>query len=206
MSENYVPVVPDGQAAVHLSWKKWVFLQVHAGVFGAHRGAEQTVLLLERICVWEGMRADVPEWCNQCLTCIRFRKRPTKTEAVAVKPTHLECWEEVMIDCEGPSNPPDSAGHHYILSYLCLLSHGVLLEPIKQLTFSEVRRAFARCVFRSGTLPLLVRSDRGPESYQGVHVISRDSAEVRYTVAASRTSSCGTCSSGGSEEFRNFVP
>ena len=31
------------------------------------------------------------------------------------------------------------------------------------LTHREVRRAFARCVFRSGALPRLLRSDRGPE-------------------------------------------
>ena len=39
----------------------------------------------------------------------------------------------------------------------------MLLEPLKSLTHSEVRRAFTRCVLRSRTLPALVRSDRGPE-------------------------------------------
>ena len=67
------------------------------------------------------------------------------------------------MDCEGQSNPPDYLGHTYILSYYCCLCHGVLLEPMKGLSAESVRRAFARCVFRSGVLPRIVRSDRGPE-------------------------------------------
>ena len=79
------------------------------------------------------------------------------------KPTHLHPWQEVMIDCEGSSQPPDAHGNKYILTYFCCLCHAVFLEPMKDLTASEVRRAFARCVFRSGTVPWLLRSDRGPE-------------------------------------------
>ena len=56
---------------------------------------------------WVTMKTDVTNWVDQCLTCIRFRRRPMKQEHVAVKPTHLHPWEEVMVDCEGPSQPPD---------------------------------------------------------------------------------------------------
>ena len=80
-----------------------------------------------------------------------------------VKPTHLHPWEEIMVDCEGPSQPPDDKGNRYVLKYFCCLSHGVLLEPMLELTAKGVRRAFARCMFRSGTLPKMLRSDRGME-------------------------------------------
>ena len=86
-----------------------------------------------------------------------------KQEQVAVKPTHLHPWEEVMVDCEGPSQPPDEKGNRYVLTYVCCLCHGVLLEPMLELTAKSVRRAFARCMFRSGTLPKLLRTDRGME-------------------------------------------
>ena len=36
------------------------------------------------------------------------------------------------------------------------------MEPLKVLTAQEVRRALARCIFRSG-VPRLIRCDRGPE-------------------------------------------
>ena len=80
------------------------------------------------------------------MTCIRFRKRATKQHSVAVKPMDSECWEEVMVDMEGPSNPPDKRGNRYVMTYICCLCHGVIFEPGERLTHSEVRRMFARCV------------------------------------------------------------
>ena len=38
--ERWVPIVPDGMATAHLTWKRWMFLQCHVGVLGAHRSAE----------------------------------------------------------------------------------------------------------------------------------------------------------------------
>ena len=109
------------------------------------------------------MSEDVKNWVKQCLTCIRFRQRPTRQETGPVKPTHLHPWQEIMVDCEGTSQPADEQGCTYSLTYWCCLCHGVLLEPLRALTAQEVRRALARCIFRSGVLPKLIRSDRGPE-------------------------------------------
>ena len=109
------------------------------------------------------MSKDVEAWTDECLTCIRFRSRPTRPEQVAVKPLDCDCWSEVMIDFEGPSNPPDRQGCKYVLTYLCCLSHAWLLEPVKYLRASEVHRASAKIMFRSCRLPDLIRSDRGPE-------------------------------------------
>ena len=109
------------------------------------------------------MKEDITAWADECITCIRFRKRPTKQDQVSVKPTHLHPWQEVMIDCEGSSHPTDAQGNAYVLTYYCCLCHGVFLEPMKNLTHSEIRRAFSRCLFRSGVIPKILRSDRGPE-------------------------------------------
>ena len=160
---TFVPVVPKGFAAANMSWRRWMFLQVHIGIFGGHRNEEKTRELLSRLAYWEDSVRDVKEWTERCITCIRFRKRPNKNEMVAVKPMRQEAWEEIMVDCEGPSNPPDLQGNIYVLTYLCLLCHGVLLEPGVNLTHLQLRRMFCRCVFRAGTLPTVLRSDRGPE-------------------------------------------
>jgi len=159
----WVPIVPDGQAAAHLSWKRWVFLQCHVGILGAHRNPEKTMLILSRQVWWQGMKADVEDWINRCITCIRFRKIPQKQEAVAVIPIDAECWEEVMVDLEGPSHPADKEGNKYTLTYICCLCYGVLTDRSAKCNSSEARRMVACCIFRSGTLPTLLRSDRGPE-------------------------------------------
>ena len=90
---------------------------------------------------WEDMAEDLGRWISKCLTCLRFSMRPTKQEQQAVKVVGGECWEEVVIDFEGPSCPPDRKGNRYTLTYVCCLCHGVLLEAIPNLTKSEVRRA-----------------------------------------------------------------
>ena len=45
---TWVPIVPEGQATGNLPWKRWLFLQCHVGVLGAHRNADKTCALLSR--------------------------------------------------------------------------------------------------------------------------------------------------------------
>ena len=47
----WVPVVPRGAATVNLSWRKWIFVQNHAGVGGAHRSEEKTYNLVSYLLV-----------------------------------------------------------------------------------------------------------------------------------------------------------
>ena len=64
---------------------------------------------------------------------------------------------------EAPSPPAGPEGQKYVMTYMRLLRHAVYLEPCSGPTANEVRQAFSRCLFRSGTLPCMLRSDRGPE-------------------------------------------
>ena len=160
---SWVPIVPDGFATGHLSWKRWIFLQCHVGLIGAHRNADKTKVIIVRQVWWLSMTEDIKQWVEKCLTCLRFRRMAQKQEAQPVIPTDAECWEEVMMDLEGPSNPPDKQGNKYSMTYICCLCHGVLTERGLVCSAIEARRMFACCAMRSGTLPTLVRSDRGPE-------------------------------------------
>ena len=108
------------------------------------------------------MRADVERWVKNCGTCLRFRSIPQKVPTGSSVPADLECWQEVMIDLEGP-NPPDRMGNRYYMTYICCLCHGVFLAGLANTEATEARRAFAICMFRSGTIPSVVRSDQGPE-------------------------------------------
>lgn len=159
----WVPIVPAGNATAVLTWRKWMLLQFHVGTMGMHRPPAKMRMMMTRVCWWPKMEEDLQRWADACLTCVRFRKRPRKQEQVAVKPVDVQGWEEVMVDLEGPSTPADATGQAYTMTYQCCLCHAVLLEPGSRLTAAEVRRMFARCTFRSGTIPLMLRTDRGPE-------------------------------------------
>ena len=107
---QWVPIVPDGLAVATLTWKRWVFLQCHIGILGAHRSDTKTTMIMNRLVWWNTMKTDVAGWVDKCMTCLRFRRMTQKQEMVAVIPVDAECWEEVMIDLEGPCNPVDNDG------------------------------------------------------------------------------------------------
>ena len=160
---RWVPVVPNGKACGDMTWKEFCFRQAHVGLMGGHKNCRDTQRVLKRICWWQDMTKEIEVMVNECLTCAKGRKRPTKQESVSVKPTNLECWEEVMVDFEGPMLPADAAGNRYVLSYVDMVSHSVLFEPCRDLTRQEVRGAFSKLMFRSRTVPRVLRSDRGQE-------------------------------------------
>ena len=68
-----------------------------------------------------------------------------------------------MIDLEGPYSPMDKQGNQYTMTYICCLCHGILTDRSPKCNAAEARRMFANCMLRSGTIPTLLRSDRGPE-------------------------------------------
>ena len=103
--ERWVPAVPEGQATAHLTWKRWMFLQCHCDILGGHRNAEKTLTIIIRQAWWAWMRDNVHQWVSKCITCLRFRRMRTKQKQVPSIATTAECWEEVMIDLEGPSAP-----------------------------------------------------------------------------------------------------
>ena len=159
----WVPVIPIGIVGINgLTFRKSCFDQAHYGATGGHRSAERTLQILSRAVWWPSMQEDVKKWTSQCLACLKARSRPTKVTAQSMKCLADSCWQEVSVDCEGP-NREDRWGYRYTLTYLDCLSHAVPIEPMRSLTHAEVRRSFARCIFRSRTIPTLVRSDRGTE-------------------------------------------
>ena len=48
-AEMWAPVVPQGLAVGHTSWRRWAFLQIHVGVFGGRRLLDQTVRIPGRL-------------------------------------------------------------------------------------------------------------------------------------------------------------
>ena len=89
----------------------------HVGLLGGHRLTAQTLELLKRSVYWDKMEDDVTYWTDRCLTCIRFRKKPRKNASVPSVHADAECWEEVMVDMEGPRHPADHDGNTYVMTY-----------------------------------------------------------------------------------------
>ena len=157
-------VVPDGKVpGTSTSWKQFCFVSLHAHA-GAHFAPDKTLALLARACWWEHMRRDVLMWCDRCWQCLQYRRRPDRAPAGCHVSYTQRPWQDVMIDCEGPSSPADIAtGARYVLTLRCAMCGGVKLESLERLEQNHFRRAFIRCVFKTGTIPETIRTDRGPE-------------------------------------------
>ena len=145
------------------SWRTFVFVQYHVGPLAGHRSAPKTTMMLQKAVWWPTLVADVKLWCDRCWTCLKYRRRALKGPAKWIVTSTFCCWQEVMVDCEGPSTPADKNGCRYVLTYYCCVCTGVILEPFVELTHSCFRRSYMKAMMRSGTIPLIIRSDRGAE-------------------------------------------
>ncbi|CAK0865466.1 unnamed protein product, partial [Prorocentrum cordatum] len=162
--QRWLLVLPaSGGPGSGISWRRFIFLHVHAGPSGGHKTVVATRECARRLVVWPGLAADIEKWCASCWACLRFRKQTTKVQASFIVARHRLPFHHVVIDVEGRITPPDVDGFAYVLTYICVTTGAPLLEPLKNLQHCEVRRAFFRCATRAKTWPMLVRSDRGKE-------------------------------------------
>ncbi|CAK0811447.1 unnamed protein product, partial [Prorocentrum cordatum] len=162
--QRWLLVLPaSGGPGSGISWRRFIFLRVHAGPSGGHKTVVATRECARRLVVWPGLAADIEKWCASCWACLRFRKQTTKVQASFIVARHRLPFHHVVIDVEGRITPPDVDGFAYVLTYICVTTGAPLLEPLKHLQHSEVRRAFFRCATRAKTWPMLVSSDRGKE-------------------------------------------
>eukprot|EP00972_Heterocapsa_arctica_P082358 12135835-Heterocapsa_arctica.AAC.1 len=127
---HWVPVAPAGGPQPQLSWRAFFFQHCHVGPFGGHKNAAQTAEMLQRLVYWQHVVRDVERWVDRCWTCVQYRRRCSKVQASFIVATTFLPWQEVMVDVEGPSCPPDRDGWCYVLTYSDLLCGGSLLEPI----------------------------------------------------------------------------
>ena len=102
---SWLPVVPAGQAAPHLTWRKWIWQVHHTSLVGGHRPPDATEQLLRRVCWWPKMSGDLAHWAARCVTCAQLRREPRKAPQFAVRATQYDPWQDVVVDMEGPPFP-----------------------------------------------------------------------------------------------------
>ena len=157
--------------APSVSWRRWVFDQLHSSFTQNHRSFVQTYNLLCRTAHWPQMARDAAEWVRTCTVCVQNKgatMRPPMRSIYAHE-SHAETlpFEDVIIDVQGPLTKSED-GMLYILSYHCSRIRVPLLEPFKSLQTGHFGRAFAALVFKARVMPRIVRSDQGQEKRDSV--------------------------------------
>lgn len=167
----WVPYMPNVQcqfADAGITWRYWVFIQIHCTMAGGfHRAKHATITLGVRMCWWPRMSHDIESWWLECPHCAKNRGKALKGISTSVSLDGAECnrdlpWMHVEIDVEGPFSPTGEGGARHVLTYRCKTIRASLLEPFTRMTRPLFARAFLKCMWRSGN-PISVGSDRGPE-------------------------------------------
>ena len=76
-------------------------------------------------------------------------------------------WSDIVIDCQGPFVRSEE-GYQYILSWHWVKLRVPKLAAFKSLQAGYFSRALVECLMKAGTMPDIIRSDRGPEMRNAV--------------------------------------
>ena len=74
--EPWVPYLPNEAmpyTAPEVSWRRWVFDQLHCSLMHSHRTYAETYNLMRRTAYWPYMARDCAEWHKLCEVCAQNR-------------------------------------------------------------------------------------------------------------------------------------
>ncbi|NDD62505.1 MAG: hypothetical protein EBZ36_00750, partial [Acidobacteria bacterium] len=165
-TENgYVPYIPAGLFPFKsgVTWRRWLFEQVHDSPIRGHRDAARTVAILRKMAYWPGMSKDADHWCSTCSACAKVRGQPMpQLQGTSPEETYKGSWLDIYVDFQGPF-PESYDGFRYLCTYTCSLLRVPMLVPCATLTKDDALHAVVTALLRSLTIPEVIRHDRGPE-------------------------------------------
>ena len=172
----WVPVCPNARLELgegSMTWKEWMFQMAHGTeVMSNHRTANETAQILKRMTFWEGMGPDCDKYYRSCQVCLKYRSHAVQGpyRSILADPSNLHVlpWQDVIIDIQGPFTKA-GGGEQYVLAYHCTKLKVPILVPLKTLTTANFSQALATALFRSRTVPDIIRTDRGPEMMNKVN-------------------------------------
>ncbi|GFX18460.1 retrovirus-related Pol polyprotein from transposon opus [Trichonephila clavipes] len=105
-----------GQLVIPKCRRTEVLKLAHTSVFSSHMGPKKTLERIKYSFFWEGLRADVKEFCESCKECQLTRSVRIKDRSSSTPVARPELPFEVgNMDLIGPIDPPSLKGHKYIL-------------------------------------------------------------------------------------------
>lgn len=148
--ETWVPRIPEDAPIVER------FLNfAHAN----HRGVRNTLLQLQRMCVFPKMKQRVKAHVGACSTCVVVKQGQPHNQGTMVVWSPQRPLETVAMDVVGPL--PTVTGYKYVLTIIDVFSRYLVSLPLRQQTAAEIATAFVNqwvCVFG---VPVSILTDRG---------------------------------------------
>ena len=121
--EGFVPYFPGGLFPFKpgVTWRRWLFEQVHDSPLRGHRDAARTVAILRKMAFWPGLSKDADYWCSTCITCAKVRGQPMpQLQGTSPEESYKGSWLDVYVAFQGPF-PESVDGFRYLCTYTCSL-------------------------------------------------------------------------------------
>lgn len=131
-------------------------------VFGGHSGCRATTTHILRYFVWEGLYADVENYCRNCSVCKEARANHGKALGMLTMPP-IPSGPFARVHLDSIYGLPRGVdGRRYILVVMCSFSKYIFAEAVTRLTARSIIIALTSIFTRFGQ-PGLVVSDNGSE-------------------------------------------
>ena len=143
------PIVPPG-------YRRHVFDLLHGLSHLSFRASKE--LICSRY-VWHGMKQDITQWCNECLSCEASKLQRHYRASVEAIPVSPRRFTHVHVDMVGPL--PTSRGYTYFLTILDRTTQWPEAVPLQDITAASCARAFMTGWVARFGVPLQMTSDRG---------------------------------------------
>jgi len=134
---------------------------VHLAPLGGHGAEERTKFRAKRLFTWRGMDKDISRYCQQCLTCQRFKGRGHPLTPLRRYPVPEEPFQTLAMDLMGPF-PLTEAGNKYILVITDFLTRFAVVEALPDKTAEAVAKSIYGIFLQYG-VPKTVLTDQGRE-------------------------------------------
>lgn len=145
------------------SHKRLEVLQAHHDAPTAgHYGAQRTLLRIQRLYFWPGMRRDVYEYAQKCTACQKYKAGNQKPPGLLQTPVMQQRFEVIAIDLFGPL-PTGPSGEKWILIAEDTASRWVELFPLRNATAEACGWTLLHEIFFRFGLPRRIISDNGTQ-------------------------------------------
>ena len=154
-------VVPSRRRiVVPAQLRRQLLLENHSAVFAGHFAPKKLMQRVSQYYYWPGMKADVYQVCNSCVTCLSTQGHERRS-----KPP-LQCIDVgEPFECIGMDIKEfdiSSMGNRYALVFQDYLTKWPEVYPIPDHKANTVADCLADLIWRHG-VPSLIIHDRGPE-------------------------------------------
>ena len=135
----------------------------HESLFGGHFSHRKTEEKIRDGFFWQGMTADIRDFCRSCDICQRTAPKGRVKSVPMIKvPIISEPFSKVAIDLVGPITPASEEGHKFILTlidYATGFPEAVALKETNSIAVSEALIG----IFARVGIPNEILSDQGPQ-------------------------------------------